>query len=65
MTFVYDMAAGSIRSDAQYESRIEKQQDKRPEIIPDSPAPALQEYEPTAQADPASIHLVRGLLKKG
>ena len=37
MTIVYDMAAGSIRSDAQHESRNEKQQDNRPEIIPDYP----------------------------
>ena len=64
MTIVYDMAAGSIRSDAQAESRNEKQ-DKRPEIIPDSPMPALREFEPETQPDSAGIHLVRGLLKQG
>jgi hypothetical protein len=61
MTIVYDMAAGSIRSDARHESRNE-QLDKRPEIIPDTPVPALREFEPDTSADPASIHLVRALL---
>ena len=63
MTIFYDMAAGNIRSDAQAESRNEKQ-DKRPEIIPDTPMPALREFEPDTQPDPAGIHLVRGLLKQ-
>lgn len=65
MTIVYDMAAGSIRSDTQHERRKEPQPDKHPETIPDNPAPALREFEPTPQPDPAHIHLVRGLLKKG
>jgi hypothetical protein len=64
MTIFYDMAAGSIRSDAQAESRNE-QLDKRPEIIPDTPMPALREFEADTQPDPAGIHLVRGLLKQG
>jgi hypothetical protein len=63
MTIVYDMAAGSIRSDAQAESRNE-QQDKHPEIMPDTPMPALREFEADTQPDPAGIHLVRGLLKQ-
>lgn len=64
MTIVYDMAAGSIQSDAPAGSRND-QQDKRPEIIPDTPMPALREFEPETQPDPAGIHLVRGLLKRG
>jgi len=64
MTIVYNMAAGSIRSDARHENRNDEQ-DQRPDIMPDSPMPALREFEPDTQPDPASIHLVRGLLKKG
>jgi hypothetical protein len=63
MTIVYDMAAGSIRFDAQAESRNEKH-DNLAEITPDTPVPALREFEPDTQPDPASIHLVRGLLKQ-
>ena len=65
MTIVYEMATGSIRSGAQQENRKDQQQDKRPEVMPDTPAPALQEFEPTTQPEPTSIHLIRELLKKG
>jgi len=65
MTIVYDMAAGSIRSDAQGEHREDGHPDPHREIVPERPAPALQEVvaETTAVSD--SIHLVRELLKQG
>jgi hypothetical protein len=63
MTIIYDMAAGSIRSDARHESRNE-QLDKHPESMPDTPVPALREFEPDTHAYPVSIHLVRALLTK-
>jgi len=64
MTIIYDMAAGSIRSDTQNSNRDKKQTDKHAEITPDIPAPALREFEPGTLPEPDSIHLVRGLLKK-
>jgi len=65
MSIVFDMTTGNIRSAAQPENREDKLQDKHPELIPDLPVPALQEFEPGAQPDPAGIHLVHSLLKKG
>ncbi len=65
MTIVYDMAAGNIRSDAQDEGRNETPQDKRPELLPDTPAPALREYEASEPSATNNIHLVRELLKQG
>ena len=64
MTIIYDMAAGSIRSDAQLHGQSEKPQDKHPEIQPATPMPALREFEPDTQPDPAGIHLARALLKQ-
>jgi hypothetical protein len=64
MTIIYDMAAGSIQSDAQQESRSVKPQDKHPEILPETPMPALREFEPDTQPDPTGIHLARALLKQ-
>ena len=64
MTIVYDMAAGSIRSDARDNGREETPQDRRPEFLPDHTAPALREFEATEQPQLNTIHLVRGLLKQ-
>lgn len=65
MTVVYDMAAGSIRSDARDKGRDETPLDRHPEILPNHPAPALREFEATEQPELNTIHLVRELLKQG
>ncbi len=64
MTIVFDMAAGSFRSDTHRGHREYGHTGRRGEVVPEHPVPALQEYRPEPTKDRDNIHLIRELLKQ-